>query len=143
MLNQNQTDQNASTVEKTSPGKDISDAGKLVNILLLAWKNYSLYPEGHIAVSKALNNLKTAFDTFFSDHSTLRLDVEKNKLLCGNTPLHEVAPESSSEDMVTLLYRDGIQWLEFHRGLPLEELVFFFSIIHKYRMMAEETEPSR
>ena len=140
MLKTSPSEQKTHQPENSFTEKDINDARKLVNLLLLAWKNYSLYPQGHVAAIKALENLKTSFEDFFSSHSILRLKVEKNRLLCDGSVLHEVSPDSSAEDLVYLLYRDGVQWLEFIPGLPLDELVYFFTVLHKFRMLVEETE---
>jgi len=45
--------QDISFPEKSASEKDINEVVRIVNLLLLAWKNCSLYPEGHIAAIKA------------------------------------------------------------------------------------------
>lgn len=120
--------------------KGLRDARQLINIFLLAWKNYGLYPEDHTSTLKAFENLVAAFDNFFLTHGDLRLTVEKDRLLCGSEPLYEISPVSPSEDLITLLYRDGIKWIEFQEGLTPEEFAAFFRITYKYRSFAEETE---
>jgi hypothetical protein len=140
MLKASKTERNISAAENFSPEKEITEAAKLVNNFVLAWKNYSLYPEGHITVIKTLDSLKLAFETFFSHHSLIRFTIEKNRLLCGAASQREVFSDTSVRELVAILFRDGIQWLEFHRGLPLDELIYFFSVLHKYRMLLEETE---
>jgi hypothetical protein len=45
--------------------KELQDARQLVNILILAWKNYGLYPEDHANTIKSLERLVAAFDDFF------------------------------------------------------------------------------
>ena len=132
--------QDVSPSGKSVSEKEINEVKQIVNLFLLAWKNCSLYPEGHIAAIKALENLKSSFESFFSHHNSLRLTAEKNKLLWENTLLLEISSGDQPEDFISLLYRDGIQWLEFHQGLSLDELVYFFSILKKYRMLAEEAE---
>jgi len=68
------------------------------------------------------------------------LTVEKDRLLCGSEIIYKVSQEAPSEDIITLLYRDGIKWIEFQEGIPLEEIAAFFRIAHRYRLFAEETE---
>jgi len=119
---------------------ELQDARNLINALLMAWKNYCLYPEGHAASRKAIANLASGFDIFFSIHDDLRLTVEKNRLLCNTDVLHEVSSDTPTEDIITLLYRDGIQWIEFQHGLTIEELASFFKILNKYRVLVEEAE---
>ena len=119
---------------------DIINAGQVKNLLLLAWKNCSLYPEGHNAAVKALENLKTSFESFFSRHNSLRFIIGKDKLLWNNKVIHEVPTENPSEDLVSILYRDGVQWLEFNYGLSLDELIYFFSALNKYRSLSDEAD---
>ncbi|MDT8335359.1 MAG: HEAT repeat domain-containing protein [Desulfurivibrionaceae bacterium] len=118
----------------------MQDAKQLINIFLLAWKNYGLYPEDHTSTLKAFENLVAAFDNFFSTHGDLRLTVEKDRLLCGSEPIHIISPDAPAEELITLLYRDGIKWIEFQEGLTLDEVAAFFRIANKYRSFAEETE---
>jgi hypothetical protein len=120
--------------------KELQDARQLINIFILAWKNYGLYPDDHISTLKSFEKLVGAFGNFFSTHGNLRLTVEKDRLLCESEIIHEVSPEATSEDIITLLYRDGIKWIEFQEGLTLEEIASFFRIAYKYRLFAEETE---
>jgi HEAT repeat protein len=137
----------ASEIERNTPATensfsedDITNARNLLNTFVLAWKNYSLYPEGHIAVLKALENLKDTFAAFFIDNIWIRFTIEKNRLLFGASSHPGLLTDNSSPELFSLLFRDGIHWLEFHRGLPLDELVYFFSVLHKYRMLVEETD---
>ena len=120
--------------------KELQDAGQLVNIFMLAWKNYGLYPEEHTASQKAIQNLAYTFDNFFNTHGDLRLTVEKGRLLYESELLHEVSSDTTTEDIISLLYRDGIKWFEFHHGLTIDELTYFFKTAFKYRMLEEETE---
>jgi len=120
--------------------KELQDARQLINIFILAWKNYGLYPEDHITTLKSLEKLVAAFSNFFMTYGDLRLTVEKDRLLCESEIIHEVSPEAPSEDISTLLYRDGIKWIEFQEGLTPEEIASFFRIAYKYRLFAEETE---
>jgi len=136
---------NPTELEKHPPSKsfsaeEIQDAGNLVRLLLLAWKNYGLYPEGHIATSKALKKLKTGFENFFSTHKDLQITVERKHLLCGKTVVHEVPSEAPFEDIVFPLYRDGIQMLRFRQGLTMKELAYFFNTLIKHRVLMEEAE---
>ena len=120
--------------------KELQDARQLINIFILAWKNYGLYPEDHVTTIKSFENLAATFGNFFTTHGDLRLAVEKDRLLCESEIIHEVSPEAPSEDIITLLYRDGIKWIEFQEGLTLDEITSFYRIAYKYRLFAEETE---
>ena len=121
--------------------KELRDARHLLNIFTLAWKNYGLYPEEHESTLKSIENLAAAFNHFFTEHSDLRLTVEKGRLLYASETVHTVSKEAPSEDITTLLYRDGIKWIEFQEGLSQTQITVFFRIVHKYILFAEETEP--
>jgi hypothetical protein len=120
--------------------KELRDARHLLNMFILAWKNYGLYPEDHESTVKSIENLVAAFNIFFTEHSDLRLTVEKSRLLYTSETVHTVSKEAPAEDISTLLYRDGIKWIEFQEGLPHAEVASVFRIAHKYRLFAEETE---
>lgn len=136
----NTIEQQEISAPKSLSAKELQDARQVINIFILAWKNYGSYPEDHTSSIKALENLVAAFGNFFTTHGDLRLTVEKDRLLCESEIIHEVSQEASSEDIITLLYRDGIKWIEFQEGLTLEEIASFFRIAYKYRLFAEETE---
>ena len=98
MLKAAPTGQNNPSQEEYLPAKDLSDARRLVPILLLTWKNYSLYPENHTAVTKALENLAAAFD-YFTGLRALRFAVKKNRRLCDTDVLYGGLQETGSEDL--------------------------------------------
>ncbi len=132
------TEQQVSTTSLSD--KDLQDARQVINIFIQAWKNYGLYPEDHVNTKRSFENLVAAFNNFFTDAEDLRLTVEKDRLLCGSEIIYKVSPEALSEDIITLLYRDGIKWIEFQEGLSLKEITAFYRIAYKYRLFAEETE---
>src|SRR5210317_1135655 len=134
------TDQQEITAANSSPDKELQDARQVINIFIQAWKNYGLYPEDHVNTKRSFEKLVGAFGNFFTAHDDLRLNVEKDRLLCGSEIIYEVSPEAPSEDIITLLYRDGIKWVEFQEGLPLDEIAAFYRLAYKYRLFAEETE---
>jgi len=136
----NTPDQQDISAPKSLSAKELQDARQVINILLLAWKNYGLYPEDHTSSIQSFEKVVAAFNNFFTTHDDLRLTVEKDRLLCASEPIYKVSSEASTEDIITLLYRDGIKWIEFQQGLTLDEIASLFKIAYKYRMFAEETE---
>ena len=133
-------EQQENQVQKSLSDKELQDARQAIKIFLLAWKNYGLYPEDHVNTIKSFENLIVAFSNFFTNHGNLRLTVEKDRLLCSSEVIYEVSQETSSEDITTLLYRDGIKWIEFQEGLTLEEIASFFRIANNHRSFSEEAE---
>jgi len=133
-------DQHKISAPPSPSDKELRDARHLLNIFTLAWKNYGLYPEDHESTIRSMENLVAAFNNFFTEHSDLHLTVEKGRLLYMSETVHAVSKEAPSEDITTLLYRDGIKWIEFQEGLSLTQITAFFRIAHKYILFAEETE---
>ncbi len=127
-------------VHRSLSDKELQDARQAVKTFLLAWKNYGLYPEDHVNTIKSFENLIAAFSNYFTNHGDLRLTVEKDRLLCSSEVVYEVSQEASSEDITTLLYRDGVKWIEFQDGLTLEEIAAFFRIANNHRSFTEEAE---
>ena len=136
MQKENTTEQQENSAPTSLSDKELQDARQVINIFIQAWKNYGLYPEDHVNTLKSLEKLAAAFGNFFETHDDLRLTVEKDRLLCGDEIIYKVSEETSSEDIITLLYRDGIKWIEFQEGLPLEEIASFYKIAFKYRSFA-------
>ncbi|MBN1830448.1 MAG: hypothetical protein JW884_15055 [Deltaproteobacteria bacterium] len=120
--------------------EELRDARQLINIIVLTWKNYGLYPEEHESTIKSVENLVAAFGKFLTKHGDLRLTVDKDRLTYKSEIVHSVSPAAPSEDITALLYRDGIKWIEFQEGLSIAEISSFLKIAHKYRLFAEETE---
>ena len=118
----------------------LKDGGGLLKVFLQAWKNFGLYPEGHVTSNKSLQSLQYAFDEFLAKYGSFRLVVENNRLLWRDSVLHEIQPGASADDLIFPLYRDGINWIEFQEGLPLEEISSFFTILKKYNSLQEEPD---
>ncbi len=133
-------DQQEIPAPTSSSDKELQDARRVINIFIQSWRNYGLYPEDHVSTLKSFENLVAPFGIFLRTHGDLRVQVEKDRLLYQSESIYEVSQQAPSEDIITLLYRDGIKWIEFQEGLPLEEIASFFRIAHKYRLFAEEIE---
>src|SRR5210317_2124431 len=109
MQNLDTTGKSNISAPKSLPAKELQDARQVINILLLAWKNYGLYPEDHTSSIQSFEKVAASFNNFFTTHDDLRLTVEKDRLLCRSEVIYEVSSEAPTEDnIITLLYRDGI-----------------------------------
>ena len=97
--------ENVNIGSKRSPGdKAVSDdelqgVAKVVNALLMAYRNYTIYPEGHATSRKSIENLLSAFNDFFPAFDDLRLHVEKERLLYSDTVVHQAEPDSATDDI--------------------------------------------
>jgi HEAT repeat protein len=124
-----------------SPGitkEEVEAAKKVVTSLLLANKKFSLYPEGHITIMNATEQLYKQIEIYLLNYGDLRLDIEKDKLLSQGEVIYSGPPEEGS--LPFTLFRDGIRWLEFSDGIDVGELKEFLRIINKYSTLSDEPE---
>lgn len=103
-----------------------------------AVKNYTLYPAEHAIAKKHLLNFSRHLTRFLADYDSLRLDVEKNSLRYGGEIVYQGTAEES--DVAYLLGRDGVQYLEFKKGIELWEMQSLLKLINDHRMVDEEND---
>jgi len=118
--------------------EELESARKVIAGMLLARKNYALYPEGHVVVINSVEQLHKHLETHFLKYGNLRLDIEKDQLLTQDKVIFSEPSEEGSLPFV--LFRDGIRWLEFKDGIDAAELLEFLKIINKYSMLSDEPD---
>ena len=106
--------------------------------VIIAMRNYGLYPETHLICKKSIANVQARLVGFLNEHDHLRLDVEKDRLVFKEEVVYQGVSEEKS--LAFWLFRDGIQWLELQKGLDIEEVRGFFTILNRYARMKEESE---
>jgi hypothetical protein len=125
--------------KEDAPAPDEVDlAKKVIASLLLAKKNFALYPEGHTICVNALRHLHLQLENFMHKYGDLKLDIEKDQLSTHGEMILSEPPEEGT--LPFILYRDGIQWLEFCSGLDPDELQEFLKILCKYSVLSAEPE---
>jgi HEAT repeat protein len=103
-----------------------------------AVKSYSLYPETHTISENLLSGLENSLTNFFQSSPDLKLDIEKERICFKGV---EVYQQSGREDyLVTPLFRDGIIWIEFRKGVTAAELTFLLGLLSEYRTLTDESE---
>ncbi|MFH1243277.1 MAG: HEAT repeat domain-containing protein [Pseudomonadota bacterium] len=126
----------------SSPGPSSEEALRsakdLITFFLIAMKNSALYPEDHEMSQRAVANVNTNLNEFFKRHGNFKFDVKRDQLLFGGQVIYQGAPHIG--DMAFILFRDGIEWLEFREGIELSEVAEFFKLINLYREPPEESE---
>ncbi|MFH1672161.1 MAG: HEAT repeat domain-containing protein [Pseudomonadota bacterium] len=105
---------------------------------LIAVKNYAIYPEDHGVCHKSVASVKACLDKFLMSHGNLILDVEEDGLLFRGEVVHN--DPAREGNVAFLLFRDGIQWLEFRKGLELDEITGLFKIMKQYKALDDEAE---
>ncbi len=118
--------------------EELRNIKKVIASFLLTFKNYGLFPDNHANCLKCIENTKNSLNGFLKNRDNLRFYVEKEQLLFQN----KVVYQQSSKDgnFVSLLFRDGVRWLEFQRGIEEQEITGFFKILRQYKNLREEAE---
>lgn len=111
---------------------------KIITAFLLTRKKYSLYPEGHAARFSVLEQFKKQLDTYLDEYDELRLHIEKDRIIFRDQTVHLASLKEGT--LPFTLFRDGIRWLEFIRGINTDELQEFLRIIGKYSILSDEPE---
>ncbi len=124
-------------VESDAAPMSLRSAEKAIGTLDKAFKAFQLYPEHHDICQSGLAIAKSALDAVLNAHSTLKVSVEKERFLLGGEVVYT---SLSDEGLSALLYRDGILWIEFRKGLQSDEIKGFLDILKTYRHQEEETE---
>jgi len=118
--------------------QEFQAAKAVVASFILAVKNYAMYPESHVTCQNSLQAVKSRIDVFIENYGDLRLDVEKNRLLFQSEMVQQDDPRTVQ--LAFPLFRDGIQWLEFKKGLELWEISDFLKIHNQYVILQEEAK---
>jgi len=118
--------------------EEIQAAKRVIASLIIAMKNFGLYPDNHTNCQKAAENVKACLDEFFKSHSYIRFFVEKDRLLFQSRAIYQET--SNDTNPASVLFRDGIEWLEFQKNIELKEITLFLKIMKKYRTLQEDSE---
>jgi len=115
--------------------KEIAAAEKIISALLIAVKNSALYPEHHESYLKSVEKLRALFAEFFKGSEYLRWYVEKDHLIFkGQVIRHD------GENLSSVLFRDGIRWIEIRKGIESDEITGFLKILKEYRMLSDNAD---
>jgi hypothetical protein len=134
--------------QSTKKGINVHDQGQtaqelqaveaVIASVVMAAKNYSMYPESHATCQNSLQTVKSRIDAFIENYGDLRFEVTKDRLLYRTETVQQDDPKTG--ELAFPLFRDGIEWLEFKQGLELFEISGFFKIYNDYKMLQEEAE---
>ena len=124
--------------EPIPTNKELQAVKDVIASFLVSLKNFGLYPENHAICQKCLTNVFERLETFLNTYDSLRLDIEKERLIYQS----EIVFQESAgiENLAFFLYRDGIRWVEFKKGLKSKEIKGFLNILNCYRTVQENPE---
>ena len=114
------------------------EARQLLLAFSAAFKKLKFYSPSHNVYQDALNLLNQLFVEFFKRFGKLRINIEREKIFYDNEMIFEgtLAPG----ELVFLLHRDGILWVEFQEGLELQEINIFLGILQNHCILEEDAE---
>ena len=127
-----------SILEDNPADEDILAVRDIFGSFLIALRNFTLYPEDHAICRKSLAVVRDRLDGFLAGRGSLLLTVEKERFLFQGEAVQQGTPQQ--EELAFQLFREGIQWLEFHSGITQEELNAFFGLLNRYRTVKEDAE---
>lgn len=114
---------------------EIAAAEKIISALLTAIGNFALYPEHHKSCLESVENLTSLFADFFRLSDYLRFYVEKDHLIFRGQVIRH-----GGENLSSVLFRDGILWIEIRRGIQPDEITEFLKILKEYRVLSENAD---
>jgi len=118
--------------------EELQGVKEVIASVLIGLKNYTLYPENHDICQKSAANAATRLDGFLKKYRDLRLDVAKDQLLYKTKLVFQES--AGEENLATIFFRDGIQWLRFLEGFEFDELKEFFRILKDCRTWNEDSD---
>ncbi len=118
--------------------KELRAIRDVIQLVLIALKNYSLYPENHTICQNSIAKVNAHIDDLLKNFHVIKIDVNKKQLLYKNQVLHQDPPEK--EGLAFIFFRDGIQWLEIREGLSQDEINDFIKTIDHYKDPQDEAE---
>jgi hypothetical protein len=122
----------------TPDSGELQAAKKAVHSFVSAFRAYTLYPVEHSSSRKNVTKLQEDLEVFLRDYPSLRLDTARNNFYYKGEVLLEGTAEESNP--AYLLTRDGLEYLEFERGLTLPETSALLCLLNRNRNPFEEPE---
>jgi hypothetical protein len=135
-MNPDHKQQRAVTLDITK--EELEAAKKVIATLLLAKKNFSLYPEGHISTINSVDQSFKQLEIYLQKFGNLRFEIEKDRLLSQGEVIYSGPTEEGSLSFI--FFRDGIRWLEITDGIDSRELMELLKIIVRYSTLSEEPD---
>ncbi|MBW2215754.1 MAG: HEAT repeat domain-containing protein [Deltaproteobacteria bacterium] len=118
--------------------EELQNVKEVIASFLIGLKNYTLYPEDHDICQNAAANAATRLDGFLKKYRDLQLDVAKDQLLYKTKLVFQES--AGEENLSTIFFRDGIQWLRFLEGFEFVDLKEFFRILKDSKTWNEDAD---
>ena len=123
-------------MEQTS--EDLLIAKKTVSAMIQSLKACALYPLTLETCQKAMSAAKQQLDDFLLRNDAFRIHIDQGAVFYGETPIYKEAPNHGV--FAVPMSRDGLEWVEFQRGIQNRELNGFIGTLMRYRTLTPDTE---
>lgn len=117
---------------------EVSAAERTISALIASFRSFGLFPPDHASTVKMLAGVHHAIVEFIEHFGDLCFEIDKTRILYDEHIIHDGA--ANDENPAYVMYRDGLRWLEFGKGVREDELKILFQTFHHYREMPDEPE---
>jgi HEAT repeat protein len=126
------------TTQDNPPNEVLETVRGFLAAFSKAAKSFSLYPATHVISENLLSGLVNSLINFFQLCPGLKLTIDKDRISYKEIDVYQ---SNGREDFVVApLFRDGIIWIEFRKGITAPELSFLLDKLHEYRTISDESE---
>jgi HEAT repeat protein len=112
-------------------------AREAATALAAAVSTAGLYPAGHAVRKETVQRLAARLSAFFERHEILRLDVSAGRLRWADA---DIQADPDPAGLPAILFRDGIRWIAFRKGVSERELKALAELLGRFRSLAPENE---
>ncbi len=117
---------------------EVAAADKTINTFVAALKNFGLFDTEHASTVNILANVHETIVAFIGRFDNLCFEIDKTQILYDDYSIYD--GPANDENPVYVMYRDGLRWLEFEKGISKDELKSLFQVFHHYRITPDEPE---
>lgn len=107
----------------------LKSAKEAIQDFLQSLKAFQLYEAGHPILLRFMNRLKQDFDTYFEKYDAFIIQVDELHFFFDGKAVYE--GQDLRESLAFLFFQDGIREIRFFKGLDLNEILDFLTIVRK------------
>jgi hypothetical protein len=129
---------NRSSISVTNPPTELQSVKQITLALSTTYKKLNYYSANHSVYLDSLKPLKKSLEEHTEHFGRIRLHIERDRILYNGEVVHEAT--SDPTELVSILHRDGILWIEFQPGLELSEIDTLLKVLHDHCVLEEDAE---
>jgi DNA-directed RNA polymerase subunit F len=114
---------------ETADAKTVAAAKEALALFAQTVSHMKLYPASHSSVANFRNQFFARLSKFLDENDELEIDIQQNAFLYGGEVIY--LDENVLRSLPYLFFKDGMKKLAFLRGLDLEELEVFLTVVRE------------